>query len=145
MKNQSGVTLTILIATIIVLALITGTISYNSFSNFQMNAYYNMRSDIELLDEKIALYYLENKELPIQIGDTKTINEIYDSNNINYNPNNNAERILYKINLDELDNLSLNYTDYYIDTQSHTIYKGTGMNVGEKTYYTIPYPYTQIN
>ena len=110
-----------------------------------MNVYYNMRSDIELLDEKIALYYIENKELPVIESDTKTIEEIYSSNNVNYNPNNDASKVLYKIDLSKLDNLSLNYTDYYIDKTSHTIYIGTGVKVENETYYTVPYNYTQIN
>ena len=153
MKNQKGVTLTVLVATVIVLTIIMGTISYNGISSYRMRVYYNMRSDIELLDEKISLYYLENSDnlniedqLPIDVTDTKNITNLisdYDEYDVNYNPNNSGT--LYKIDLSKLENLSLSYDDYYIDTVSHTIYSNKAVNVGNETYYTIPYEYTSIS
>lgn len=146
MKNEKGVTLLLLVLTLIVLAIIIGTISYSSISRIKMRAYYNMCADIELLDEKIALYYLENKSIPI-FEDEKLIGELipeYSASNVNYNPNNSGK--LYKIDLSKLDNLSLNYTDYYIDKQSHTIYTSHGIDVTENdTYYTVPLDYQKVN
>lgn len=146
MKNQRGVTLMILVATVIIMAIIAGTISYSSISSFKMKAYYNMCSDIELLDEKIAIYYLQNKSLPIVESDSKNISELindYSDTNVNYNPNNSGT--LYKIDLSKLDNLSLNYTDYYIDETSHTIYFLNGMDVEEELYYTVPLKYEKVD
>lgn len=152
MKNQKGITLMLLVITVILMALVTGTIAYNSSSNLYMRLYYNMCSDIELLDEKIALYYLNHKneseiqnQIPIT-SETISISNLiddYNSNNINYNPNNSGT--LYKIDLSKLENLSLNYTDYYIDSQSHTIYFCDGIDVDGTSYYTVPINYTQIN
>lgn len=151
MKNQKGITLMIVIITIIIMVMITGTIAYNSSSNLAMRLYYNMCSDIELLDEKIAIYYLKNKDktdileqLPI-LDDSISINKLiadYDSDNVNYNPNN--SNTLYKIDLNKLENLSLNYTNYYIDSVSHTIYFADGINVDDTFYYTVPVNYTEI-
>ncbi len=145
MKDQKGITLMILVVTIIVMGLIAGTISYNSIATYQLNAYYMMCSDIELLDEKIALYYLENQELPIQsesIQITALIPD-YAEGNANYNPNNSGT--LYKIDLTELNNLSLRQTNYYIDEQSHTIYSASGKVIEEEKYYTIPMNYQQVD
>lgn len=146
MKNEKGVTLFILVLTIVVIAIITGTISYSSISRIKMRAYYNMCADIELLDEKIALYYLQNKVLPVS-EEVKQIKELipeYSASNVNYNPNNKGT--LYKIDFSKLDNLSLNYTDYYIDEQSHTIYTSHGINLTEEdTYYTVPLDYQEVN
>lgn len=65
MKNQKGITLMLLVTTVIMMALIFGAITYNSVNSYKLNSYYTMCADIELLDEKIALYYLEHKALPI--------------------------------------------------------------------------------
>lgn len=150
MRNQSGVTLTILVITIIIMALITGSLSYNSISSFKMNAYYNMISDIELLDQKIALYYVENNQLPIT-SETQKLKDIIGSDytgTINDNPNNsqNADNeIVYKINLDLLGNLSLNNTEYYIDTTSHTIYSKKGIEIDGEVYFCKPLDYQRVN
>lgn len=150
MKSQNGITLMILVITIIAMSIIVGTISYNSINSFRMNAYYNMCADIELLDEKIALYYLEHKEeeesLPItdefiEISDF----EAYSEATVNHNPNNDSSGKLYKIDLSQLENLTLTSTKYYIDKQSHTIYTSHGKKVDGTVYYTVPLDYKQVN
>ena len=75
MRNEKGITLMILVATVVIMAIIIGSISYSSLNAFKMNTYYNMCSDIELLDEKIALYYLENGRIPTT-DETKQITEL---------------------------------------------------------------------
>lgn len=145
MKNQKGITLTILVITIVIMTILIGTISYNSISSFKMNHYYNMCSDIELLDEKIAIYYIQNKNLPIT-AETKKIDEFienYSAENVNYNPNNSGN--LHKIDLSKLENLTLHYTDYYIDEISHTIYFAKGIDFEEGIYHTTPLAYKKVN
>lgn len=146
MKNQSGVTLMILITTVVIMAIIVGGISYSSIESFKMNAYYNMCTDIELLDEKIALYYSENKNLPMIETNAKKVEELisdYAEGNVNYNPNNSGN--LYQIDLSKLDKLSLQNTEYYIDETSHTIYSARGIEVEGKTYYTVPLDYKKVD
>lgn len=146
MKNQKGVTLTVLVATVVMIAIIIGSISYNSISGMKMRSYYNMCADIELLDEKIALYYIEKKSLPIIDTDAKLMYELvsgYSTANVNYNPNN--DDVLYKIDLSKLGNLSLNYTEYYINNKSHTIYSSRGADVDNVKYYTVPVDYQEVN
>ena len=65
-------------------------------SSFQMNQYYRMCADIELLDKKIALYYLEHESrkneskfgLPIleELASTDLSNVAITEGNANYNP-----------------------------------------------------------
>ena len=146
MKNQKGVTLMLLVATVAIMSIILGTISYSSISALRMKLYYDMCADIELLDEKIALYYLKKKELPIQEEEIeiKSLIPSYDENNENFNPNNSG--VLSKINFGELDNLSLNNSqDYYIDKKSHTIYFSRGIEMDGYTYYTIPLEYQEVD
>lgn len=122
-----------------------GTISYNSISSFKMNSYYNMCADIELLDEKIAIYYIQNKNLPVT-EETKKVDELienYSAENVNYNPNNNGN--LHKIDLSKLENLSMHYTDYYIDETSHTIYFAKGIELEEGIYHTAPLNYQEVD
>lgn len=145
MKNQKGVTLMILVITVIMLSIILGTITYNSVSSYRLNMYYMMCSDIELLDEKIALYYLENKEIPIIEGVYLPIADLisdYQEGNVNYNPNNSGN--LYQIDLTKLNNLTLKNSIYYIDEQSHTIYASNGRKIGDNIYYTVPIPYQKV-
>lgn len=153
MKSQKGITLMLLVTTVIMMGLIFGAITYNSVNSYKLNSYYTMCADIELLDEKIALYYLEHKKLPItneyieinRTEENKGLIENYNESNVNYNPNNSDSGRLYVIDLSQLDNLSLQRTEYYIDEQSHTIYAGKGRKIGEETYYTVPTKYQEVN
>lgn len=147
MKNQKGITMMILVTTVIMISLIFGAISYNSVSSYRLNAYYLMCADIELLNEKIALYYLENKQLPIT-NDYIEINKLienYAEGNVNYNPNNSEEGMLFKIDFSQLENLSLQKTNYYIDPQSHTIYTSSGKKMWDDIYYTVPMQYKKVD
>lgn len=148
MKNEKGITLMILISTVVIMTIITGTIAYRSIASTRMRSYYNMCADIELLDEKIALYYLEKKSLPILSSETKKIDELisnYGEENVNYNPNNSQSGILYKIDLSKLNNLSLKTTEYYIDETSHTIYCSRGKKVADDYYFTVPLDYENVD
>lgn len=146
MKNQKGVTLTVLAATVVIMAIIVGSISYSSVSGARMRSYYNMCADIEVLDEKIALYYIENNEIPVLEDDTELVESLinsYSETNVNYNPNNSG--VLHKIDLSKLYNLSLNNTEYYIDETSHTIYSSRGVEIQEEVYYTVPLDYEKVD
>ena len=131
--------------------IILGTITYTSLDNFKLDQYYKMCADIELLDGKVTLYYLEHKNdeainfgLPIDDNKVRASSEletiVTTEENVNYNPNNCGE--LYKIDFDKLDNLTLNHTgDFFVDKQSHTVYYSTGYEIDGDTYYTIPKEY----
>ena len=93
MKNQKGITLLMLVSTILIMIIILGTITYTSMDSFKMDQYYKMCADVELLDGKIALYYINNGVLPVDTSDTASEDlrtAAISDDNVNYNPNNNG-------------------------------------------------------
>lgn len=95
----------------------------------------NMYKDISILENKIALYYLDYGNLPI-----KQDKKIEFKKSINPNDN----EIYYEIDLNKLDNISLFFGDkilgtndiYIINEQSHTVYYLRGCKYNEKMVYT---------
>ena len=95
-KGNKGITLVSLVVTIIVLLILTGTTIYN-YSISNETSYYNkMVSDIELLNDKILIYYNKYVEIP------KTNREI----TIN-------GTLYYEIDLSKIGTLTLNYGKEY--------------------------------
>ena len=100
----------------------------------QINKLNNMYKDIEFLEDKIAIYYLNNEELPVYEKNIKFENSI--------NPNDNDT--YYEINLNQIENDELSYgmkknninDKYIINSQSHTIYYYCGIKYNNETYYT---------
>lgn len=106
----------------------------------------NMYKDIEILDEKIALYYLDNENLPI------TNNKINDFKENSTNPNDNDT--YYEIDLNKLENLQLSFGNeilskkdkYIINEQSHTVYYYDGIEYNGKKIYTkqVEYKFVEL-
>lgn len=103
----------------------------------------NMYKDISILENKIALYYLDFGNLPI-----KQDRKIEFKNSINPNDND----IYYEIDLNKLDNISLFFGDkilgskdiYIINEQSHTIYYLKGCEYDKKIIYTRELEYKNV-
>lgn len=103
----------------------------------------NMYKDISILENKIALYYLDFGNLPI-----KQDREIEFKKSINPNDN----EIYYEIDLNKLDNISLFFGDkilgtndiYIINEQSHTIYYLKGCEYDKKIIYTRELEYKNV-
>ena len=100
----------------------------------------SMNHDINVLEDSIALYYLNNGNIPIK-------DKINFEHSINPNDNNSY----YKINLSKLENIYLNYgkmkneQDFYIiNEESHTIYYFSGVEYKGKIYYTKDVNYTLV-
>lgn len=128
--------MTILIVILIFLGLII------SIKNgIEMSKVNSMCEDIDILEDKIALYYLNYGYIPIK-------------DKVNFenwvNPNDSDE--YYKIDLDKLDNIYLNYgqeskveNDFYIiNNESHTIYYFKGIEYKNKNHYTKDVNYTLV-
>lgn len=102
----------------------------------------SMNEDIEILDDKIAIYYLNYGCIPI-----KDKVEFKNSSN----PNDND--VYYEIDCEKLDNIYLNYgrkiknkNDYYIINElSHTIYYFNGIEYKNKKYFTTDVDYTFVD
>ena len=74
-KNQRGITLVVLMITIVIMAILVGFAVSNLDTGADIRNYNYMCADIELLEAKIMTYYNENGELPIEGNaiDTTTI------------------------------------------------------------------------
>jgi len=60
LKNDKGVTLTILVVTIIVLLIIVSTLVYSATSSINIRKLNRLYNDIRQLNDAVAVYYLEN-------------------------------------------------------------------------------------
>ena len=105
----------------------------------------NMYSDIEKLEDKISMYYLNYGFLPVN----KERPSEFKSNSINPNDGDNC----YEIDLSKLENLDLSYgmkligedDVYIIHENSHTIYYVKGVNYNNEKYYTKKLDYEKID
>lgn len=144
LKNQKGITLVALAITVLLMIIILGTIKYSSTSSLNIKQVKNMYNDIRILEDKIAIYYLNYDKIPVK-GDAKTASELWsDSNTPTYNPNDNEN--YFEIDISKLKNITLNNIKekYIINEQSHTIYYLKGVESEGKVYYTTPVGYTNV-
>lgn len=125
MKNESGVTLIILVITVIVLIILTSVSINNARYQIGLKEVNNLYSDIDILSSKVTDYYMKKNTLPI-VEDKEYFNNRNDlmiflvNNNLNTNGvNKNDNGKYYVIDLSKLENLTLNYgKDYYKWTSS---------------------------
>lgn len=170
-NSQNGITLAILVITIIVLLVIASIVLINSNAGIEQRALNNMYNDIRVLDGKISVYYEKMKELPIKYDEGKAMValyfEEYDELAPMYNDNANKKiidaklydeernindnEIYYVIDISKLDNMNLTYGNkteteytYVINEQSHTIYYLPGIALRDATYYKLPIDYEEI-
>lgn len=153
-KKQNGISLIALTATILVLSIVTSIIVYNAKDNIEIREYKKLDNDLEVLQEKVEMYYLKNEKLPVLEKDNEIIKYTGNSkfkNNKQINDNDNY----YILDLNYIDGITLNFgsefykinnektdfnkkTDIYIiNEQSHRIYYAKGIQVDEIVYYTI--------
>lgn len=165
MKNQKGVTMVAEVLTIVIFMLLIGTITYSSFSSFQVRELNDMYSDILTIQEKAANYYLKYGEAPVKSDEKIDINTLGTVLN-QLNPQDD-ENEYYKVDFEKLLNVSLNneQTDkeyYIINAATLTVYYIPGVEIdslmirsvnetgnsvyseGEEIYHTLPTNYTGI-
>ena len=133
MKNQKGITLISLVITIIVMAIISSAMIFNSRNHITIKDINDLYADIQNLNRKVDEYYIKYGELPV-ICDFRTeyVDNSYDNNrnnlrdylnrisgryNISFsedativNPNDGNE--YYVIDLNKLDGINLNFGCY---------------------------------
>ena len=158
-RNQKGISLIALTTTILVLAIVTSIVIYNAKDVIEVREYKKLESDIEVLENKVNMYYLNYKKIPvlekdsfpvIYNGDMEFLGQKRENDNDNY----------YILNLRLIDGITLNFgggfynikntdnnitdrnnnviTDIYIiNEHSHRIYYVQGIQVDETIYYTI--------
>ena len=154
LKSNKGITMIVLSIAIIILAIVTSMLTYYSSDAIEIKKLNNMYNDIEVLTQKVSMYFYENDKIPalVQYLDAEDI--------IGKQKSNLDNKIYYVIDLSKLQNLELNfgkefkkvkteysnsdfdikeYTDIYIiNEQSHNIYYVKGIGVEGKKYNTIP-------
>lgn len=139
MSKRKSILLVILaIAIIYIFAIIYNTVQ----SGIDLNKLNNVYKDIDIIEERILMHYLDNGNIP-KTGEI--INFIH-----GVNPNDNEN--YYEIDLTKLENLTLNYGSkkskddiYIINEQSHTIYYMPGVNYNNQKFYTRNLDYKEIN
>lgn len=124
----------IILISIIVFCGITNAIN-DGIDLAKVNAMYE---DIETLEDKIALYYLDYGYIPVK-----------EKRNFNNSINPNDNDVYYEIDLNKLDNIYLNYTQkedcYVINEESHTIYYLSGIDYKNEKIYTKNVNYTLVD
>lgn len=119
------------------------TIFQSSTNGIALMKVNNMKNDINVLEDRVILYYINNDNLPIKDGSFTFSNSI--------NPNDGDE--YYEIDLEKIENLSINYgykkfgedDRYIINKDSFTIYYEKGIEYKDTTYYTNEENYQKIN
>ena len=138
MKKQSGITLIVLLITIVVMTIVTATIITTSSNAIKVKKLNNMYSDIKILDDRVFTHFNKYGALPV-IG-------AYTGTNTNFlqvkNPND--DNLYYVIDITYFNNLALtrNLTwvgddVYIINNASHTIYYPKGVTYEDNIYYTV--------
>ena len=148
LKNERGVTLIILVITVIVLLILTSVNINNARYQIGLKEINNLYTDIDILSTKVNEYYLKNNSIPIVEE-----NEYFENSNafrvflINKNLNideinSNDNEEYYVIDLAKLENLTLNYgKDYYKWTSSSVASKNNSdIYIINKTTHQIYYP-----
>ena len=159
-KNERGVSLISLAAAIIILGIITSMLIYNIKDTKDMERLTNMYTDIENITDRISNYYSKYGALPIKneidLSSDPTITKWKTDKSENKGPlGANDSDTFYVINLNALENLTLNYGKgfynmensvpadkdiYVINENSHNIYYLNGIKVRgnseTKIYYT---------
>ena len=115
-----------LVVFLIVIFIVFGVLYNFIKKGIDLSKLNNLYKDISILDERISIYYLNNGDIPIKGEEIEFYNSI--------NPNDNEQ--FYELNLEMLENLSLNYGNrelgeddfYIINKQSHTIYYKKGVS-----------------
>lgn len=160
-KNEQGVTLVSLAVAIIILGIITTLLLYNVKDTKDIERVSNMYIDIEGISDRISNYYSRYGALPVTIDVTSDpivsgwISELQSENNEGPLGANDTGKF-YVIDLNALENLSLNYGSgftkingstlpedkdvYVINENSHNIFYLHGIRVNNngviKMYYT---------
>lgn len=131
-RKNKGITLISLVITIAIMLILTGVISYN-FSVSNEKSYYNkMVSDIQILNDKILIYYNRYEEVPKTTRGITVDGTVY-----------------YEIDLSKLENVTLNYgsengdattlsqiSDVYVVDEDLNVYYLKGIELNDILYHT---------
>ena len=145
LKNENGISMVTLITTIILLLIISTVVIYNSRTSVHLEKLNQMYADLQTLQDKVDIYYIENGKLPISDNPNDTITVSEGETIFGIEPTENDGEIYYKIDSNLLGNIDLNYdTTYYVNEQSHIVYSSDGVNIDGNEYHRINQDYENI-
>lgn len=128
-SKQSGITLISLIITIILILILTTAVTYKLDDGSSFRDYQKMCADIDILENKILIYYNDYKELPVLELVTVIPEEIEETGNF------------YIVDTNRLNNLTLNFgtgiedDKYIINEDSFKVYYLQGLEYDGTIYY----------
>ncbi len=141
MKNQKGITLIILIITIIIMSILVTLVINNIDIGEDIRNYNYMCADIELLESKIMTYYNNYNEIPID----ENIGQIANAKSMLAGQADTRDNdVYYKVDISKLYNITLNYGGgtldnkdiYIINEKTHEVYYLKGAVLEGTTYHT---------
>lgn len=163
-RSSKGMSLTTVVMTVLVIAIILASLVYSSYNNLKIRKINELYTDIRTLGDEVAIYYLENRTLPVGekfavltegeevSSDLQflTNDGTFDSQDSLFNPNDydseEGQAVYYILEIELFDNISLGNTGkYIINEQSHTIYYYDGITISDESYYALPLNYKNIN
>ena len=135
MKNNKGITLTVLAITVIVMLLLVSVITVSAIKNYKIMRLRNMYADLQVLTEKVGVYFLEKKTIPMK---EKVERPEFLKEEMERNINDNE--VYYVLDISKLENLSLNNAKdtYIINEMSHEIYSVKGAKLDGNEYHRLP-------
>ncbi len=163
LRQNKGISMISLAVVVAIMLIMSTILIYNAETGVKIANLNKMYTDIKSLDRKISVYYAELGGIPVLRNGNEPIeypNDKLSILNDCKNPNDNDK--YYIIDLDAIDNITLNYgRDYYniasnmsvadekdvyiINEETHTIYYVDGIKLDEKIYYRTDEQYTKIN
>ena len=153
-KKENGVTLIALAITMIIAFILLGTITYSANTSIKLRDLNNMYADIKTLEDTIALFYLNYGTVPVKAGSSPLSSlpsGIYTGGHPAINPND--SNYYYKIDLNQLENITLTYglekeddadDCYIINTRTNMIYYLKGIENDGVIYHALPIDYKSL-
>lgn len=148
-KSEKGVTLSMLVITIIVLLILTSVTLMSANQYLGASKLVNFENDIKVLQEAIPIYYEEHNSLPTKgsVLPTSLVSKFGNQKNVNDNSE------YYVIDLTLLPDVNLNYghgtgssTDcFVVNTGSFAVYYFAGLNIEGTMHYTLTQTDTTVN
>lgn len=144
LNDNKGISLLSLGIAILVMLIISSVLIYNSKNVINIKAFEDMKNDITQLDDRILIYYSKYGVIP-KLQEYTNIDMIKETKNPN------DEGLYYVIDINAIENLSLNLgkdfdkiaenpdlTDVYIiNEKTHTIYYPRGVVIDGVTKYNL--------
>lgn len=129
--KENGITIITVTLMVIVITIIISVLAFYGRNSIQMEQFGNMRADIEEIENKAQMYYVEKGALPIDKNNSKTRGQMKGDDDL-FNPNDGDK--YYLVNTDFIGVTKVYDTQYYINEVTHTVYAENTITVKNKDY-----------